>query len=111
MSGQTETAWPEGVIARFLTVGGAAVDLSFDDERAPDVPVHQGTAWASTKPMITITVMARCTGRGCRAGTSEATVMEIPWGGRPLETEPGIEATRWGQAHAEKCRAMPRPTN
>lgn len=32
MPASTRTAWPEGVIARYETVGGAVVDLTADDE-------------------------------------------------------------------------------
>ncbi|SFK73986.1 hypothetical protein [Streptomyces pini] len=102
--------WPEGVIARYLTVAGATVDLTYTDEEAPGIPVHQGKAWAATKLMVTITVTARCTGEGCRAETTERGDTEAPWGGRPLETGPGITVTRWAQSHAERCRAIPRPT-
>jgi hypothetical protein len=72
---QTQTAWPEGVIARYLTVTGATVDID-----------SQSTS--------------RCTAchetdaddRFVSRGNSES------------------RARRWAQRHAEKCRALPRPT-
>lgn len=67
-----ETAWPEGVIARYLTVGGATVDLravdDFYDHRYDCLGC--GDMWAF---------------RGESRVRSNA------------------------QAHAETCRAMPRP--
>lgn len=109
MTATQQVAWPEGVIARYLTLGGATVDLTYDDAKAPSVRVHQGTAWESTISMITIAVTARCDGEGCRQATTAKKDIKIPWGGRPLETNPGIAATQWAQKHAEKCRAMPHP--
>jgi hypothetical protein len=64
------TAWPEGVIARYMNLVGATVDLR---ERG-------------------ITVLARCS--GCRFDVSSS-------------------SDGWvhdqAQAHAETCRALPRP--
>lgn len=67
-----ETTWPAGVIGRYLTAGGATVDL-----RATDDNSH----WYD------------CAGCGHR------------W------THPSESCIRRNaQAHAEKCRAIPRPT-
>ncbi|MFP8904798.1 hypothetical protein [Streptomyces atacamensis] len=66
-----ETAWPEGVDLRYLTLVGATVDLYDADESHP----------------------AACLGCGDSAS-------ETDW----------HQAKAWAQSHAERCRALPRPT-
>lgn len=68
------SAWPNGVIARYLTVGGATVDI--DDRNS-----------------------SQCT--GC-----DQTDENDRWVSRTNSTS---RARTWAQAHAEKCRALPRP--
>jgi hypothetical protein len=65
-------AWPEGVIARYLTVAGATVDLTGGGNHT----------------------YYRCTGCDFGKGTwwNERTALDH------------------AQAHAETCRALPRPT-
>ncbi|WP_318201068.1 hypothetical protein [Streptomyces sp. SCL15-4] len=70
------TVWPEGVIARYLTVVGATVDLT-------------GEGY-DTKG-----VCGGCAGTPYTDG----------YGSSHIDV-----ARRWAQAHAEKCRALPRPT-
>ncbi|MGW7597255.1 hypothetical protein [Streptomyces antimycoticus] len=83
MPASTQTDWPEGVIARYLTVGGATVDVRPDhDDKATQ-------AW--------------CDGCGRYDTTEWATGSYA----REIAEE---DARRWAQAHAEKCRAMPKPT-
>lgn len=66
--------WPEGVIARYLTVGGALIDILDNEDAA---------RWRYD---------TKCTGCPYKnAFTSEDA------------------AHRDAQAHAEKCRALPRP--
>ena len=93
------TEWPEGVIARYLTVGGALVDLT----RSIDPADEKASRWDWTR--------ATCSGCGAFDGED--------WNTRPytqLITVPQAEqratrvASEWAQAHAEKCRALPRPT-
>lgn len=92
-------AWPESVIARYLTVGGAIVDLTLtadpDDEEAGE--------WDETH--------AACT--GCGATKNEQ------WDTHPYaqlialsqaEQIATASTRKWAQAHAEKCRAMPKST-
>lgn len=84
--------WPDGVIARYLTVGGALVDLSHDVYYLTD-----------TEPNTTI---ARC--GGCAAHHQEQ------WSAYAYRSNNGssgadTEAGKWAQAHAERCRALPRP--
>jgi O-succinylbenzoate synthase len=88
----TATAWPEGVIARYLTVAGATVDITDDSRRGY--------------------IVATCTGERC--GWRERTSIDGYVYDTPEETQARIE--EWlpsnqeeAQAHAEKCRAMPKP--
>ncbi|NUT24322.1 MAG: hypothetical protein HOV77_34650 [Hamadaea sp.] len=76
-------SWPEGVIARYVTVGGATVDIE---------EIREG--WKSPH--------WRC--HGC-AGTSRGAYTG-PFGD-PFTLS---EIREQAQAHAEKCRALPRPT-
>ncbi|MFF4701406.1 hypothetical protein [Streptomyces chattanoogensis] len=93
------TAWPEGVIARYLTVGSATADVI--DDTAP---------WRGG---VSHHLRAACTGELC------------DWRGRDREYWFEADENPNGndsfchtlerlqviaQAHAEKCRAMPRPT-
>ena len=68
----TTTDWPDGVIVRYLTAGGATVDLTGGGN----------------------STCHRCT--GCGAGSADY--------GEAERT-----ARRYAQAHAEKCRALPKP--
>lgn len=93
---QTASAWPEGVIARYLTVGGATVDILDNVDSFRSGATHR--------------VSARCSGATC------------PWNelgcsfyaGHHLDSETFEEdwfrsLQRRCQQHAEKCRAMPKP--
>lgn len=97
--GEQQTAWPEGVIARYLTVGGATVDLTVRYTLPPE-----------PEPFATL---ASCTGCPAAKETSH-------YRARYTSTEPfGVdehipeaadeEARVWAQAHAATCRAMPKP--
>jgi hypothetical protein len=74
MTTQTDT-WPENVLARYLTIGGATVNLYNADQWSP--------------------VSATCA--GCSTSNLD---------GGP----DAINPKKWAQAHAERCRAMPKPT-
>ncbi|WP_369169205.1 hypothetical protein AB5J49_15420 [Streptomyces sp. R28] len=74
------TDWPEGVIARYLT---HAAELLHDPDLTVDVA--KGTEEST----------ATCRGCGIR------------W--RKWAYETGA-VKQWAQQHAEKCRALPRPT-
>ncbi|WP_326768836.1 hypothetical protein OG978_33710 [Streptomyces sp. NBC_01591] len=92
MTTQT-TTWPEAVIARYLTVGGATVDLTHDTLYLSD-----------TEPNVSV---ARC--GGCAA------FRNVEWGARTDRYSNGSnwadsDARTWAQEHAEKCRALPKPT-
>lgn len=93
------TAWPEGVIARYITIGGATVDLK-------------------TRPFTTRFL----DGGRPFAGAEYRTVKGLVWhchgcditGGFGPFNEPYMpgeraQATRAANQHAETCRAMPKP--
>lgn len=75
--------WPEGVIARYLTVGGATVDIKERQE-----------GWRSPHWFCTA-----CPGTSLGAYTG-------PFGD-PFTL---ADIHKQAQAHAETCRALPRPT-
>ncbi|MGQ4733443.1 hypothetical protein ACUN3E_38015 [Streptomyces sp. Ju416(a)] len=95
----TQTAWPENVIARYLTVAGSslgrndiAVDITHDTLTADD-----------TKPNVTY---AKCS--GCSAYNN------AEWASRADRWDNGStwadsDARTWAQSHAETCRAIPKP--
>lgn len=104
MSKQTTTAttWPEGTIARYLTVTGATVDLT-----------EQSGYYGVTHPTEHLV-----TCHGCGQTHSEE------WGWDEFHQvfgtgpQPDFDATgksalpaarAWAQSHAERCRALPRP--
>lgn len=89
--------WPEGVIARYLTVVGADVDLT-----------HRFTV---NEPPEAYATLANCT--GCPA-SSEHNHYRLVWGMTEQREEHQPEAANndareWAQSHAEICRAVPRP--
>ncbi|MGO1900559.1 MAG: hypothetical protein ACTH0H_05710 [Brachybacterium sp.] len=96
------TTWPEGVIARYLTAVGGFVDLT---ERSGYYAVTHATE-----------TVVEC--HGCEQSHS------VDWGFDFMAFEfnspqPDTfdktgqaaipEARSWAQAHAEKCRALPKP--
>jgi len=95
-----ETAWPEGVIARYLTVAGSALgreDLAVDVETL--ATVDDGDPYAT-----------RATCRGCTAWKDEDYVLYRNYRDEAARARAAEDAARgWAQAHAETCRAIPRP--
>lgn len=86
-------AWPEGVIARYLTAAGATVDLTYNDATAD--------------------IRAECGGELCH--WSDHTNTEGRFDDTPEKAKERFDewlpiAQRHAQEHAEKCRALPRPT-
>lgn len=75
-------ARPESVVGRYLTVGGATVDIRPVDDSDRD-DCHEAT----------------CAGCGAKDWQR--------YYSRPVNDE--AAARRWAQQHAETCRAMPRP--
>lgn len=95
-------AWPEGVIARYLTVGGASVDLTHGNRTYPtDDGIGENRNHTT----------ATCT--GCPA-TEEFShwraVKRMTFDDKVRDPEAAErDARKWAQSHAEKCRAMPDP--
>lgn len=86
------TTWPEGVIARYLTIGGATVDLTQRPRYIDDPEL--------------LDAVATCL--GCE--TRERFNNEQPlWGSDDVLAGNTATARVWSQKHAETCRAMPRP--
>lgn len=97
------TPWPEGVIGRYVTVGGSTVDIT---QRRGYTPIAEPT-------------YARATCIGCDAHQDEDFLPDYEGNGQPeiayaKVTEADREAAAkcvgvWAQRHAETCRAMPKP--
>lgn len=92
----TQTAWPEGVLARYLTVAGTA------DPAAYVEITHTSRSGY---------VIATCNGCGQVEDTETHGRLDDPPELQAERVEEALpESREWAQAHAEKCRAMPRPT-
>lgn len=93
----TTAAWPEGVIARYLTVGGATVDLT-----------HRLTVVNPPEPFATL---AACTACPAREEFSHWQLVRGMYADREEHAPDAADeqARTWAQAHADKCRAMLRP--
>jgi hypothetical protein len=90
------TTWPEGVIARYLTLGGSTVDI------ATRLNVHN-----PPKPFAFLVTCSGCPETKEISHYRLRSVLQSWEEHDPAEAE---EAAReFAQAHAEKCRAMPRP--
>jgi hypothetical protein len=101
MPGTVQAAWPEGVLARYLTkaseiTGDLSMTVDVSEEVAED-PKDEG-------------YLAAC--RGCGASTLYnlgSTVLTLKH--EFVSAADGERLAReWAQSHAETCRAMPRPT-
>ncbi|MCY0962788.1 hypothetical protein [Streptomyces sp. H27-H5] len=91
-------------VARYLTVGGATVDLTVIEQlhsHSDGIDLFRGST------------VAECA--GCPA-SKEFDHWRLVWkrdGGQVEEHHPEAadrDARAWAQAHAEKCRAMPQQT-
>lgn len=84
----SSTTWPEGAAVRYLTVGGATVQVGAND--------HSTSHTAS------------CT--GCRhTETLTGLHLDRDCTDEYVTGQTRLAATRWAQSHAETCRAMPKP--
>ena len=101
MTSTQNTTWPEGVIARYLTVGGATVDVI--DDATDNRPAYNST---------THTARGVCTGELCPETFAYGKYTYDP-DIYPMEDEDFRRCVarvgEWAQSHAEKCRAMPKP--
>jgi hypothetical protein len=84
-------AWPEGVIARYLTIAGALVDIWYDNGTLRTRCGGEGCSWTECTPT-----------RVFYTDSDEVRDQKI------ADALPGLQPD--AQAHAEKCRALPRPT-
>lgn len=100
--------WPADVIARYVTVGGATVDITVVSEpEEPYQATHCYGVKGSPEECVKLTVLATCW--GCPAyqqlvsGRLFATVLN-----NVESTSQVRDARRWAQEHADRCRALPR---
>ncbi|MEU4576573.1 hypothetical protein [Nonomuraea sp. NPDC023979] len=96
-----QIAWPEGVIARYLTVGGATVDV-----------IDDTTEHGRYSKSVTHRLHGACTGERC--GETYYGYSFSFWKTDDLDSNEDFQSRiaqiqAWAQRHAEKCRAMPRP--
>lgn len=106
--------WDEGVIARYLTVAGATVDITTPHTERQvgehaTVPMGNGlSVQKRPETVIDVTITARCS--AC-LDTDEGTYLGLyPSALNGLvDSHYGRDARRWAQAHASECRALPRP--
>ncbi|MFG2532737.1 hypothetical protein [Streptomyces sp. NPDC048516] len=95
MSTSTQATWPEGVIARYLTVAGTADPTAYVEITYTS---HSGY------------LVATCAGCGDDEYTETHGRLDDPPEREAERVEEALpESREWAQAHAEKCRAMPRP--
>jgi hypothetical protein len=92
------TSWPSDVVARYLTVGTATVDVTDMTWRS-----FAGSA------IVSRSVSAACT--GCNTAVGETTARErISYDPQEELFESALGALKTAaQSHAETCRAMPTP--
>lgn len=99
---ESTTPWEPGVIARYLTVGGATVDLAHGNRTFP-TPDGIGETRNHTSAVCT----------GCPASEEFShwrIVKRMTFDDKVRDPEAAdSDARDWAQAHASVCRAMPRP--
>ncbi|MFD7964072.1 hypothetical protein ACFV5J_25045 [Streptomyces zaomyceticus] len=95
--------WPEGVTARYLTVGTATVDLTIVAQPYKHEDGIVGSRNATH---------AECTGCLASEDFSHWRVHKGDWSSWDVQDPDAADqqACNWSQTHAEKCRAMPQPT-
>ncbi|WP_068922227.1 hypothetical protein [Planobispora rosea] len=97
----TNGAWPDGVIIRYLNVGGATVDLH--RKRYTTQWSYRGAPYAADTPYEVEGYNWRCL--GCDAYGREGDTYNDP-GYRDLS-----KTRDAAQEHAERRRAIPRPVD
>ncbi|MFJ1695683.1 hypothetical protein ACIOHC_11115 [Streptomyces sp. NPDC088252] len=98
--------WPKGVIARYLTVGGATVDLS--TLRFTTRYTWKGRPYVSDEAREVEGFTWACGGCDATSSTSGRNHIRFDYG-RYLPNE-RHEASEDANKHAEECRALPRPS-
>ncbi|WP_327268795.1 hypothetical protein OG233_14055 [Streptomyces sp. NBC_01218] len=97
MTTQT-TVWPEGVIARYLTVAGSSLGR---EDIAVDITYTSRSGW----------LIATCGGCGLVARTNTDGYLYDTPEEEQARIDRALPASRAdAQSHAETCRAMPAPT-
>jgi hypothetical protein len=107
--------WPEDVVARYLTVAGATVDVTtphIERQVGEHATVSIGDGLSvRTRPetVIDVTITARCS--AC-LDSDESTYLGMYPSALDgiVDSLSGRAIRNWAQGHAEKCRALPRPT-
>lgn len=94
--------WPEGVIARYLTVAGATVDLTHGNR---SYPTDDGIGENRNHTTATCT--------GCPATEEFSHWRTVRGTYSSWDTRDAAaadqDAREWAQSHAAECRAMSRP--
>lgn len=102
-----QTAWPENVIARYLTFAGSSLGR---DDIAVDITCTQTERKKGRNGEVVgdITLVAHCSGCADRDGTTyEGLYLDLV---EPvLKSSYGDHTREWAQEHAETCRAIPKP--
>ncbi|MGQ4491060.1 hypothetical protein ACN6LM_002028 [Streptomyces sp. SAS_281] len=99
----SQIAWPEGVLARYLTVGGATVEI-----------VKQSGYTGAKHPTEHFITCGGCGDTHFEDWGWSPSHDEFGTGPQPDFDADGTysiaPARAWAQSHAETCRAMPKPT-
>lgn len=106
--------WPDDVIARYLTVAGATVDITTPHTERQigehaTVPMGNGlSVQKRPETVIDVTITAYCS--GC-LGADERTYLGLYPSALKglLDSHYGRDTRKWAQDHASVCRALPRP--
>lgn len=114
MNEQQPQPWPEGIVARYVTVAGATVDITTPHEERQvgergSMPIGNGlTVQLRPKTLIDVTIEAHCHGcGGSRSGQHPGLFPSAIKG--LIDSGYGRDTREWAQAHAAECRALPRP--
>ncbi|MFF6931512.1 hypothetical protein [Streptomyces californicus] len=92
MTTQPQTAWPENTVARYLTVGGATVNVTHEPRYSSDTAPNVTAAYCGGCPAYTDSGWSAYAGR---------------WDNGSVGADNA--ACTWAQKHAETCRAIPKP--
>lgn len=92
--------WPEDVLARFLTQGGAVVDLHRQEWKV----YHYATQFTPAEMVEKRGFNWRCLGCDAIGGGDLHS-----WDGRGYEEREPRESRQAANEHATECRALPRP--
>ncbi|MGW4505723.1 hypothetical protein ACWENO_13895 [Streptomyces sp. NPDC004436] len=106
-----ETDWQ--TVGRFLALGGAVVAVDIHTKFSSR---STGKTLGGEEQTVQFAVVAECSGLGCvepRHEVSSAETYLLADDADETGRAPFLltgDALKWAQAHAETCRAMPRPT-